>query len=84
MSSDERRSSHSQDDNESEKSSTSGGGSGAKSRILFPALSMLDVSNNEILAIPTNINELVNLSVLNLSENSRITELPPQMGLLYK
>lgn len=53
-------------------------------RIVFPALSMLDVSNNEIHSIPSTLNDLVNLSVLNISGNTKITELPPQMGLLNK
>lgn len=30
---------------------------------------MLDLSNNQLKEIPTNINELVNLSVLNISGN---------------
>lgn len=30
---------------------------------------MLDLSNNQLKEIPTNINELINLSVLNISGN---------------
>ncbi len=56
----------------------------ARLRILFPALSMLDVSENNIVAIPTSISDLSNLSVLNVSQNPRITDLPAQMGLLHK
>lgn len=36
---------------------------------MFPNLSMLDVSNNNLKDIPHNINELNNLSVLNISGN---------------
>jgi Leucine-rich repeat (LRR) protein len=45
---------------------------------------MLDVSGNRIDSVPANIHELANLSVLNVSRNAKIAELPPQMGLLYK
>ena len=45
---------------------------------------MLDVSGNNITEVPTNIQELINLSVLNLSGNVKLTDLPPQMGLLQK
>lgn len=58
--------------------------SGSKLYLLFPNVSMLDVSNNHLKEIPQNIYELNNLSVLNISGNSEITELPPQMGLLSR
>ncbi|KOX77506.1 Leucine-rich repeat serine/threonine-protein kinase 1 [Melipona quadrifasciata] len=58
--------------------------SGSKSYLLFPNVSMLDVSNNKLKEIPQNIYELNNLSVLNISGNSEIVELPPQMGLLSR
>ncbi|XP_046393381.1 leucine-rich repeat serine/threonine-protein kinase 1 [Ischnura elegans] len=58
--------------------------SGAKARLMFPNLSMLDISNNHLREIPLNIHELNNLSVLNLSGNPGICELPPQMGLLSR
>lgn len=45
---------------------------------------MLDVSNNQLREIPQNIHEFSNLSVLNISGNSDIVELPPQMGLLSR
>ncbi len=60
------------------------GASSTRSRILFPAVSMLDVSGNNIHSIPDNISDLTNLSVLNVSNNPRISDLPPQMGLLNK
>lgn len=52
--------------------------------VVFPMLSMLDVSNNLISEVPSNISELTNLSVLNLSGNLRVSDLPPQMGMLQK
>ncbi|KYM96488.1 Leucine-rich repeat serine/threonine-protein kinase 1 [Cyphomyrmex costatus] len=55
---------------------------GSKLYLLFPNVSMLDISNNQLREIPHNIYELNNLSVLNISGNNEIVELPPQMGLL--
>ncbi|XP_063840315.1 leucine-rich repeat serine/threonine-protein kinase 1-like isoform X2 [Scylla paramamosain] len=55
-----------------------------KSWLLFPNLSMLDVSNNQLRDLPTTLHELTNLSVLNISGNDDITELPPEMGLLSR
>ncbi|KAH6928290.1 hypothetical protein HPB50_013953 [Hyalomma asiaticum] len=51
---------------------------------LFPNLSMLDVSNNLLSDVPATLSELSSLSVLNLSGNPGIIELPPQLGLLSK
>lgn len=51
---------------------------------MFPNLSMLDLSGNNLKEITFNIHELTNLSVLNISGNIEITELPPQMGLLSR
>lgn len=56
----------------------------AKSRLIFPNLSMLDISNNCLKEIPHSIHELNNLSVFNISGNVEITELPPHMGLLSR
>uniref|UniRef100_A0A8D9E2H8 non-specific serine/threonine protein kinase n=1 Tax=Cacopsylla melanoneura TaxID=428564 RepID=A0A8D9E2H8_9HEMI len=56
----------------------------ARTRLMFPNLSMLDLSNNQLKDIPTSIHELNNLSVLNVSNNRDITELPYQMGLLSR
>ncbi|XP_012258936.2 leucine-rich repeat serine/threonine-protein kinase 1 [Athalia rosae] len=58
--------------------------SGSKLYLLFPNVSMLDVSNNQLREIPYNIHELSNLSVLNINGNNEIVELPPQMGLLSR
>lgn len=41
-----------------------------RTRLLFPNLSMLDVSNNLLKCIPPTIHELSNLSVLNISGNT--------------
>lgn len=41
-----------------------------KGRLVFPNLSMLDISNNCLKEIPSSIHELTNLSVLNVSGNS--------------
>ncbi|KAI4476963.1 hypothetical protein M0804_013143 [Polistes exclamans] len=57
---------------------------GSKLYLLFPNVSMLDISNNQLKEIPQNIYELNNLSVLNISGNTEIVELPPQMGLLSR
>ncbi|KAL0267443.1 UNVERIFIED_CONTAM: hypothetical protein PYX00_009712 [Menopon gallinae] len=59
-------------------------GTNARSRLLFPNLSMLDISNNKLKDIPQSIHDLTNLSVLNISGNSDISELPAQMGLLSR
>ena len=40
-----------------------------RQRLLFPCLSMLDVSNNQLQTVPAIIAELTALSVLNLSSN---------------
>ncbi|KAK9885098.1 hypothetical protein WA026_009320 [Henosepilachna vigintioctopunctata] len=58
--------------------------SSSKTRLMFPNLSMLDISNNSLKDIPLNIYELTNLSVLNISGNLEITDLPSQMGLLSR
>ncbi|XP_065157528.1 leucine-rich repeat serine/threonine-protein kinase 1 isoform X3 [Atheta coriaria] len=55
-----------------------------KQRLMFPNLSMLDISNNNLREIPANIYELNNLSCLNISGNLDVNELPPQMGLLSR
>lgn len=55
-----------------------------KLRLMFPNLSMLDISNNCLKEIPQSLYELSNLSVLNISGNIDITDLPPNMGLLSR
>jgi Leucine-rich repeat (LRR) protein len=56
----------------------------SRQRILFPNLSMLDLTNNNIRDIPIVISELSNLSVLHLTGNTQISRLPPEMGLLNR
>lgn len=55
-----------------------------KSKLMFPNLSMLDLSNNLLKEIPPIIHELSSLSVLNVSGNCELSDLPPQMGLLSR
>ncbi|XP_067619806.1 leucine-rich repeat serine/threonine-protein kinase 1 isoform X10 [Eurosta solidaginis] len=55
-----------------------------KSKLIFPNLSMLDISNNCLKEIPTSLHELSSLSVLNISGNVNITDLPPHIGLLSR
>ncbi|VDK83805.1 unnamed protein product [Litomosoides sigmodontis] len=58
--------------------------SAVRRQILFPALTTLDVSNNFVSNVPAALSNLVSLSVLNLSGNSGIEMLPPELGLLGK
>ncbi|XP_030371278.1 leucine-rich repeat serine/threonine-protein kinase 1 isoform X2 [Scaptodrosophila lebanonensis] len=55
-----------------------------KSKLIFPNLSMLDISNNCLKEIPTSLHELNSLSVLNISGNVQVTDLPPHLGLLTR
>ncbi|XP_068156290.1 LOW QUALITY PROTEIN: leucine-rich repeat serine/threonine-protein kinase 1 [Drosophila tropicalis] len=55
-----------------------------KSKVIFPNLSMLDMTNNCLKEIPPSLHELSSLSVLNISGNVNITELPPHLGLLSR
>ncbi|RVE40320.1 hypothetical protein evm_015030 [Chilo suppressalis] len=61
-----------------------GSGTGLRSRLVFPLLSMLDVSCNMLRQVPPAIHALANLAVLNISGNKDITDLPPQMGMLSR
>ena len=51
---------------------------------MYPNLSKLDVSNNNIRTVPPSISELTNLSTLHISGNENITDLPPEVGLLSR
>ncbi|XP_047039612.1 leucine-rich repeat serine/threonine-protein kinase 1-like [Helicoverpa zea] len=73
-----------QDDSTNDEDDEWNTGSSLKTRLLFPLLSMLDVSCNLLRGIPPAIHELTNLSVLNISGNKDICSLPPQMGLLSR
>ncbi|XP_059217831.1 leucine-rich repeat serine/threonine-protein kinase 1 isoform X2 [Stomoxys calcitrans] len=55
-----------------------------KSKLIFPNLSMLDISNNCLKEIPTSLHELTSLSVLNISGNVNVMDLPPHLGLLTR
>lgn len=72
------------DEDSSQHRDNSSSTSSFKHYLLFPSISMLDVSNNKLREIPHSIHELSNLSVLNISGNSEIIDLPPQMGLLSR
>uniref|UniRef100_A0A147BMZ4 non-specific serine/threonine protein kinase n=1 Tax=Ixodes ricinus TaxID=34613 RepID=A0A147BMZ4_IXORI len=56
----------------------------SRGRLLFPNLSMLDVSNNLLSEVPVCLSEHGAMSVLNLSGNVGISQLPPELGLLGK
>lgn len=55
-----------------------------KLRLMYPNLSMLDISNNRLKEMPQFIHKLTNLSILNISGNIDVTELPANMGLLSR
>jgi Leucine-rich repeat (LRR) protein len=50
----------------------------------FPGVTMIDISDNMLKEVPPKVAELSNLSVLNISGNSEISDLPPEMGLLNR
>lgn len=50
----------------------------------FPNVTMIDLSENRLKEVTARVSELTNLSVLNLSGNTEVTDLPPQMGLLNR
>ncbi|XP_055377695.1 leucine-rich repeat serine/threonine-protein kinase 1 [Condylostylus longicornis] len=72
------------DDSSSGSQSDFNFGNTTKSRLMFPNLSMLDISNNCLKEIPINIYELSSLSVLNISGNVDVNDLPPHLGLLSR
>lgn len=55
-----------------------------KLRLLYPNLSMLDISNNCLREVPQFLHKLTNLSILNISGNVELNELPANMGLLSR
>lgn len=55
-----------------------------KSYLLFPALTTLDLSYNNLKNIPSTISLLSYLAVLNVSANRELETLPPELGLLDK
>lgn len=55
-----------------------------RNKLVFPNLSYLDISLNRLRSIPREISHLTNLSVLNISKNRDVCQLPAEMGLLSK
>ncbi|CAB3410737.1 unnamed protein product [Caenorhabditis bovis] len=53
-------------------------------KVLLPVLNVLDLSDNKLPAAPSDISKLALLSVLNLSGNTNIRELPPDFGQLSR
>ncbi|CAG5136337.1 unnamed protein product, partial [Candidula unifasciata] len=53
-----------------------------QSRLLFPNISELNLSGNQLLSLPPDIGELSNLRILSLKGNTKLRELPPKLGLL--
>ena len=53
-------------------------------RAMFPSLTVLDISDNLISNLPKELSLFSNLSVLNLSGNKDIKELPPELGMLSR
>ncbi len=77
----------SQDDLETSTSSASsetGSKKLANKNLWFPNVTMIDLSENILKEVTTRVSELTSLSVLNLSGNVDVTDLPPQMGLLNR
>ncbi|ETN84901.1 hypothetical protein NECAME_06625 [Necator americanus] len=58
--------------------------SGNLIKILFPSLSVLDVSSNALKTVTSEISRLAGLSVLNLAGNKGIQTLPPELGMLSR
>ncbi|CAD5207709.1 unnamed protein product [Bursaphelenchus okinawaensis] len=52
--------------------------------LIFPSLTNLDLSSNELKSIPPTISLLSQLAVLNLSQNKTLEKLPVELGLLDK
>lgn len=53
-------------------------------QVLYPNVTALDLSYNQIRQVPKRISELKDLSVLNLSGNVSISSLPAELGLASK
>ncbi|CAI2297514.1 unnamed protein product [Caenorhabditis sp. 36 PRJEB53466] len=56
----------------------------APTKVLLPALNVLDLSDNKLLIAPADVAKLALLSMLNLSGNTSIKELPPDYGMLSR
>lgn len=55
-----------------------------KTYLLFPALTSLDVSYNQLRTVSPNISLLSYLCIFNISFNNELESLPPELGLLDK
>lgn len=56
----------------------------ANKNLWFPSITMIDLSDNKLNEVTPKVAELTSLSVLNLSGNCDINDLPPEMGLLSR
>ena len=54
----------------------------AAPQVLYPSLSVLSLSKNNLPAVPDGIHHINQLSSLSLSYNTAITKLPPSLGLV--
>ena len=50
--------------------------------LLFPRITVLNLSHNQLKCVPRNIEKLSSLSSLHLSGNTAITELPEELGMM--
>ncbi|XP_055353693.1 leucine-rich repeat serine/threonine-protein kinase 1-like isoform X2 [Paramacrobiotus metropolitanus] len=71
------------------RSSSGSGGlldnfSSSGTSLLYPNLSVLDLSDNKLFELPEALSNMTNLSVLNFEGNRDIADIPPQLGLLSK
>lgn len=55
-----------------------------QANLLYPNITALDVSFNRIQRVPESLSEFKDLSVLNLSGNTSLASLPPELGLATK
>lgn len=55
-----------------------------RSYLLYPSLTTLDLSYNQLRTLPPTISLLNYLAVLNLASNAHLESLPPELGLLDK
>ncbi|CAF4722188.1 unnamed protein product [Rotaria sp. Silwood1] len=55
-----------------------------RSSLLFPAITRLNLSQNELVSIPSSISLLDNLGTLILRDNSHLKEIPLSIGSMQK
>lgn len=56
----------------------------SRGKVLLPALNVLDLSENRLKAVSPDLSKLSALSVLSLSGNRDIRELPSELGMLSR